>query len=449
MLMIPNSLESSMSRTGGITMQEVDRAKVIEAYTNGEIKTAVAALRLQVSTRHARRLRDDFVEAGLAGMISARRGKPSNNQLAPGLAQSALQVVREHYADFSPTFACEQLRERHAIVLSKETLRRLMIAAGLWTPRGARQAALHQPRERRACLGELIQIDGSRHRWFEQRGAECTLLVYVDDATGRILQLHFAETESTSSYFEATRCYIERHGKPLAFYADRAAVFRSASANRRAPTQFQRALDELGIELICANSPQAKGRVERLNRTLQDRLVKELRMDAIDSIEAANAWCDQFVERYNRRFARAPRSKLDLHVPRRPSDDLARILAMRETRKLSVKLTVQHGTRKYLLKDAPELRALIGQTVAIHTYKDGSVELRTNGIVLPYATLELPPSARPIDVDSKTVHNAVDQLELKKKTRDCHYRENQPAAVITQGVAAAKKMSAQKRVRSA
>jgi hypothetical protein len=359
-----------------------------------------------------------------------------------------LQIVREHYADFGPTLACEMLSERHKLELSTETLRKLMIEAGLWVPRSAQRSALHQPRERRACLGELVQIDGSRHPWFEQRGAECALLVYVDDATGRILQLHFAETESTSSYFEATRCYIERHGKPLAFYADRAAVFRSASANRRAPTQFQRALDELGIELICANSPQAKGRVERLNRTLQDRLVKELRMDAIDSIEAANAWCDQFVERYNRRFARAPRSKLDLHVPRRPSDDLARILAMRETRKLSVKLTVQHGTRKYLLKDAPELRALIGQTVAIHTYKDGSVELRTNGIVLPYATLELPPSARPIDVDSKTVHNAVDQLELKKKTRDCHYRENQPAAVITQGVAAAKKMSAQKRVRS-
>jgi len=427
-------------------MQDVDRAKVIEAYTNGEIKKAVAALRLQISTRHVGRLHKRFVEAGLAGMASARRGKPGNNQLAPGLAQSALEIVREHYSDFGPTFACDQLRKRHGIELSKEALRRLMIEAGLWIPRRARQAALHQPRERRACLGELIQIDGSRHRWFEQRGAECTLLVYVDDATGRIMQLHFAESESTSSYFEATQCYIERHGKPRAFYADRAAVFRSASGNRRAPTQFQRALDELEIELICANSPQAKGRVERMNRSLQDRLVKELRLAGIDSIEAANAWCDQFVETYNDQFARIPRSKLDLHMPRLPGDDLARILATRETRKLSAKLMVQHGARQYLLNDVPELRALVGQTIVIHTYRDDRVELRANGAVLPYSILELPRPAGPIDVDGKSLHNTMDRIEAQKRAN--HYRENQPVAVVAKGVLAAKKMSAQKRARS-
>jgi len=446
MLTTPNSLESSVSKTGSITMQDVNRAKIIEAYTNGEIKKAVAALRLQISTRHVGRLRKRFVEAGLAGMVSERRGKPSNNQLTPGLAQSALEIVREHYSDFSPTFACEQLRKRHKIELSKETVRRLMIEAGLWIPRKARQAALHQPRERRACLGEMVQIDGSRHRWFGQDGPECALLVYVDDATGRILQLHFADTESTSSYFEATRCYIKRHGRPRAFYADRAAVFRSASGNRRAPTQFQRALDELGIELICANSPQAKGRVERMNRTLQDRLVKELRLESIDCIDAANAWCDQFVEEYNDQFARDPRSQLDLHMPGLPSDDLARILAVRETRKLSAKLTVQHGPRQYLLKDGPELRALVGQTITIHTYKDGRVELRANGAVLPFATLERPMPAGPLDVDSKSLHNTMDEIETKK--RATHYRDNQPAAVIAKGVLAAKKMSAQKRARS-
>jgi transposase len=447
MLSTPNSLESSVSKTGSITMKDVDRAKVIEAYANGEIEKAVAALRLQVSTRHVARLHKRFVAGGLAGMVSARWGKPSNNQLAPGLAQSALEIVRERYADFSPTFACEQLRKRDNIDLSKETVRRLMIEAGLWIPRSARQAALHQPRERRACLGELVQIDGSRHRWFEHREDECTLLVYVDDATGRILQLHFAETESTSSYFEATQCYIERHGKPRAFYADRAAVFRSASGNRRAPTQFQRALDELGIELICANSPQAKGRVERMNRTLQDRLIKEMRLDGVDSIEAANVWRDQFVKKYNDQFACAPRSQLDLHMPLGPSDDLARILATRETRKLSAKLTVQHGARQYLLKDSPELRPLVGQTVAIHTYRDGRVELRANGAVLSFATLERSRPAGPTDVDSKSLHNKMDRIGAKK--RDTHYRENQPAAVIAKGVLAAKKLSAQKSARSA
>jgi transposase len=441
MLSIPNSLESSVSRTGGITMQEWERAEIIEACVNGEIKAAVAAKRLQISTRQVRRLQRQFAASGIKGIISGRRGKPSNNQLAPGLAQKALELVRDHYADFGPTLACEQLLERHGVELSKETLRNLMIEAGLWIPKRARQAPLHQPRERRACLGELVQIDGSRHHWFEQRGDACALLAFVDDATGRLLQLLFAETEATASYFEAARRYIEQHGKPRAFYSDRAAVFRSPSAKRRTPTQFQRAVDELDIELICAKSPQAKGRVERVNRTLQDRLVKILRIEGIDNIDAANAWSGYFVQKYNARFARAPRSALDAHRPLRVKDDLPRILALQETRKLTSKLTLQHGNRRYLLKDEPELRALIGQPIAIHTYADGRVELRANGQVLAHTALELPRAAGPIEVDSKTVHHVVD-----KRARNRDYRKNQPATVIAQGVRAAKKMSAEKRV---
>jgi transposase len=440
MLSIPNNLESSVSRTGGITMQELERAEIIKACSNGEIKATVAAKRLQITTRQVRRLLTRFAEGGTNSMISGRRGRRSNNQLAPGLAQQALQLVRDHYADFGPTLACEHLVERHGVELSKETLRKLMIEAGLWSPRSARQPLLHQPRERRACLGELVQIDGSRHHWFEQRGDACALLAYVDDATGRLLQLHFAETESTDSYFEATRRYIEQHGKPLAFYADRAAVFRAPAANRHIPTQFQRALDELGIELICANSPQAKGRVERANRTLQDRLVKALRIEGIDDIEAANAWCDQFMQRYNARFACAPRSPLDAHAAIRTGDDLARILALRDTRKLTSKLTLQHRRWLYLLRDQPGLRALIGQTIAIHTYADGRVELRANDQVLPHTRLKQPRAAGPIEVNSKTVHHVVD-----KQARNRDYRQNQPATVIAQGVRAAKKMSAQKR----
>lgn len=430
-----------MSRTGGITMQELERAEIIAGCANGEIKTTVAARRLQMTTRQVRRLLARFAEFGVRGMISGRRSKPSNNQLAPGLAKEALALVRDHYADFGPTLACEQLRERHGLTLSKETLRCLMIEAGLWIPRRARQAQLHQPRERRACLGELVQIDGSRHHWFEKRGEACALLAFVDDATGRLLQLHFAETEATASYFEATRCYLAQHGKPQAFYADRAAVFRSPSANRHTPTQFQRALDELDIELICANSAQAKGRVERANRTLQDRLVKELRIERIDTIEAANAWCGQFVNSYNARFACEPRSPLDAHRPLRPKDDLARILALRETRKLTSKLTLQHGDTQYLLKDEPKIRALIGQSIAIHTFADGRVELCANDQALAHTALKRPRPAGPTEVDSKTVHHAVN-----KRTRNRAHRKDQPAAVIAQGVRAAKKMSAQRRV---
>lgn len=422
-------------------MQELERAKIIEACGRGEMKATIAAERLQITTRQVRRLQKRLAESGRGAIISGRRGKPSNNQLAPGAARTALELVRAHYADFGPTLACEQLRNRHGVILSKETLRRLMTEAGLWTPKAARRAALHQPRERRACLGELVQIDGSRHRWFEERSPACALLVYIDDATGRLLQLHFAKTESTTSYFEATRRYVEQHGKPRAFYSDRAAVFRSPSATAATCTQFQRALDQLGIELICANSPQAKGRVERANRTLQDRLVKEMRLDGIDDIDAANVWCEQYIKRYNAVFANAPRNALDLHTPVHGNENLELILTVCETRKLSSKLTLQHGNLQHLLKDTPEARSLIGQPVVIHTYGDGRIELRADSRVFAYTSLAPQRPTKRTDVDSKSVHEALD-----KKQRNRLYRADRAGAIITQGVKAAKKASAQTRV---
>tara|TARA_B100001989_G_scaffold243010_1_gene210342 strand:- start:130 stop:1419 length:1290 start_codon:yes stop_codon:yes gene_type:complete len=428
-------------------MQELERAKVIDAYAKGEIKAAVAALRLQISTRQVRRLQERFAQAGVAGIASKRRGKPSNNQLDAGVAQAAMLIVREHYGDFGPTLACEMLREHHDVVLSKETLRRLMTEAGLWRPRNERRKDLYQPRERRACLGELVQIDGSRHAWFEQRRAPCAVLVFIDDATGRILHLHFSETECTNSYFEALQSYLPRHGKPQALYADRAAVFRSPSANKHIPTQFQRAVDELGISLICANSPQAKGRVERVNRTLQDRLVKQMRLDEIHDIDTANRWVGKFIERYNEQFSRVARSQIDMHTPLRPAEDLKRILSIRETRKLSNKLTLQHNQQQYILQDEPWLRAMIGQPIAIHTYRDGQVELRANDVTVQYLTLKLPPRSRLTLVDNKSLHHAVDELAPPTRRKRPH-RENQPQAMVSTGVMAAKKISAQKRVSS-
>lgn len=316
-----------------------------------------------------------------------------------------------------------------------------MIGAGLWTPKGVQRAALHQPRERRPCRGELVQIDGSRHDWFEGRGAVCTLLVYVDDATGELLQLYFADTESTTSYFEATRRYIRQHGKPQAFYADRAAVFRSPLATNDTCTQFQRAVDQLGIELICANTPQAKGRVERANRVLQDRLVKELRLDDIDSIEAANAWCEKYVRSHNERFARPPLSELDKHTPLHVDDDLELILTICETRKLSKQLTLKHGSRLLLLSDTPDTRSLIGQPITIHTYADGRVELRTHRQVFAYTSLPVSRPKNRTDTNAKSLHATLD-----KRQRARTYRANLPGAIIMQGTTAAKKAAAQKRV---
>jgi transposase len=426
-------------------MQELERAKVIEAYAKGEIKAGVAALRLQVSPRQVQRLLKRFLQDGLSGLASQRRGKPSNNRINAGTVQKALSIVRERYSDFGPTLACEKLLERHKVKLSKETLRQLMIDAGIWIPRDARRSALYQPRERRACFGEMVQIDGSRHAWFEGRRAPCALLVFVDDATGRILQLHFSETETADSYFEAMQPYLKKYGKPMSFYADRAAVFRSPAANRYTPTQFQRAADELGIKLICAKSPQAKGRVERANRTLQDRLVKEMRLDKIEDIESANRWAKRFIKRHNKHFAYTALSQLDAHTPLRASDDLKRILSIQETRKLTSKLTLQHGARQYLLRDEPALRVLVGQSITIHNYRDGTVELRFNGSTLPYSVLEGATRNRHADVDTKGVHHEVDQLPRPTKRKRL-YRENQAPTLVAEGVMAAKKMALHKRV---
>ncbi|RYE71021.1 MAG: ISNCY family transposase [Oxalobacteraceae bacterium] len=427
-----------------MSMKEVERAKVIKALVDKRIKPATAALQLGLTTRQVQRLANRFRDAGPAGLISAQRGKTGNRQLKPGLAQRALQLIRERYADFPPTFACEKLVKCHDVVLSKETVRRLMIEDGLWAPRRARAGVLHQPRERRACLGELVQIDGSRHDWFEGRAAQCALLVYVDDATGRLLQLYFAETETTASYFEATRRYFGRYGKPLAFYADKAAVFRSPSQNRHIPTQLQRAFDELDIELICANSAQAKGRVERMNRTLQERLTRELRLANISSIEQANTWCDAFVAQFNERFGRPAHSPIDAHRPLRKSEDLSMILAHRVQRKLSAKLTLQFESKCFVLADSPAARAHAGTKVDLYTFANGRMEVWAEGRLFPHTIHEYSPAkAGPIDVDTKTIGNALDQLTHKRRRN-----RNPTASEIAAGVTAAKQASARKVVSS-
>ncbi len=188
-----------------------------------------------------------------------------------------------------------------------------MIAEELWKPRKVKRTAVHQMRPRRACLGELVQIDGSPHAWFEDRGPACTLLVYIDDATGRLMELLFVPVETTFNYFAATRRYLDRHGCPVAFYSDQHGIFKVNAKNALSGsgmTQFGQAMKALDIEIICANTPQAKGRVERVNQTLQDRLVKELRLKKISSMEAANAFAPEYMLDFNRRFAVQPEAAM-------------------------------------------------------------------------------------------------------------------------------------------
>jgi hypothetical protein len=374
-----------------MTMRELDRLKVIQAVVDHGLAVWRAAEKLGLSRRQVERLVLRYHEDGPCGLGSRKRGRDSNRQLPPGLESRVCGLIRDSYADFGPTLAAEKLRERHGIDLAKETVRRIMIDAGFWVPRKLRPPKVHQPRNRRACLGELVQIDGSDHAWFEDRAPACTLLVFVDDATGRLMQLLFVPTESTPAYFIATRAYVERHGKPMAFYSDKAGIFRvnaKDAAEGRGYTQFGRALFELNIDILCANSSPAKGRVERMNGTLQDRLVKELRLRGISSMEAANAYAPAFIAAFNARFAKVPKRDFDAHRPLRGDEDLARVFSWREWRKVSQSLTLQYAKVMYLIEDRPEHRRLIHRYIEVAEYPDGRVELWAEGASLPYTTYD-------------------------------------------------------------
>src|SRR5213080_4492801 len=321
-----------MAETVALTMGELDRLQIMTQLAERRLTRRRAAALLGLSERQVRRLYRVFRRDGVKGLASRRRGRPSNRRLAQTVREQALTLVRERYADFGPTFAHQKLTEEHALTFSVETLRGWMTAAGLWVPRTERARRSYPPRPRRACLGELVQIDGSEHAWFEDRGPVRTLLVYVDDATSRLMELAFAEVESTFDYFRATRRYLERHGKPMAFYSDRLCVFhvhaRERAQNGSGLSQFGRAVRALNIDLLCARSPEAKGRVERANGTLQDRLVKELRLRGLNDPAAAAPFLPVFMADYNRRFAKPPAVAHDAHRPLRPDDDLSELFTL-------------------------------------------------------------------------------------------------------------------------
>ena len=246
--------------------EELDRVSVIERVIERRLTQREAARMLGVTSRQVRRLRRRYEQDGRGGLASKQRGRPSNRRLPSALRREVLATVRARYEGFGPTLAHEKLTEGHGVPVSVETLRHWMIVEGLWVERARRAPRIQQPRRCRSCRGELIQIDGCNHEWFEARAGRCTLLVFVDDATSALMQLLFCESESAFSYFAALRDYLETHGKPVALYSDKAGVFRN---NRKEPpggtgvTQFSRALGSLNIDIVCGNTPAAKGRVER------------------------------------------------------------------------------------------------------------------------------------------------------------------------------------------
>ncbi len=293
----------------------------------------------------------------------------------------------EKYSDFGPTLAQEKLVGVHGLKISVGSVRNLMISEEIWVPKRIKKKRIFQMRPRRPREGELVQIDGSEHAWFEERGPKCTLLVYIDDATGNLKELRFAKSESTFDYFEATHSYIERHGRPLAFYSDKHGVFR---VNRKEAlsgdgiTQFGRAMKELDIKLIYANSPQAKGRVERSNRVLQDRLVKELRLQNISTIEEGNAFLPIFIKEYNCRFAVSAQNPINAHREILKTQNLDQIFSVKEKRHLSKNLMLQYKNVIYQIISDRQSYALRGLKVIVSETKDGEIRIFYRGSELDY-----------------------------------------------------------------
>ncbi len=405
-----------------MTMRELDRLKCIQGLIDGQLKQHAVATRLGLTTRQVRRLVRQYEQQGPVGLISKLRNRPGNRRLKSAVAEHAFGILRSTYADFGPTLAAEKLRERHGVDLAVETVRSLMVAGGLWLPRRLRAPKIQQPRSRRACLGELVQIDGCDHRWVEDRAPACTALVYVDDATSRLMVVLFVGAESTFAYFEATHKYLERYGKPLAFYSDKASVFRvnkQSAAAGKGHTQFGRALYELNIDGMCANTPAAKGRVERAHQTLQDRLVKELRLQRISTVDAANEFMATFIDDYNRRFGKLARDRHDAHRAVRKDEDLDAIFAWREYRKVTDSLTLRYERKMYLLEDTPDNRRHIGKYIEVFQFPDGRIEIRAAGVSLPYSTYNKVGTIDHGDiVDNKRLSQVLRTAQIVQSQRD-------------------------------
>jgi transposase len=385
---------------------ERERSHIVRALSEGLILQREAAERLGLGVRQVKRLLRAFRENGDAGLISRQRGRVSPRRMDGAKRARIEALLRGKYPDFGATLAAEKLSEREGIEVSRETVRRIQIALGLARARRRRSAKVHRPRERRPRFGELIQIDGSPHDWFEGRGPRCTLIVFIDDATGRLTALRFAPAETTRAYLDALRAHVLAHGVPVAFYSDRHGIFRlnvKEAASGDGLTEFGRVAERLRVELIQAATPQAKGRVERANQTLQDRLIKEMRLAGVCDIQAAQSFAQGFIETWNAKFARPPFEAADAHRPwTQDAQALDEALARREERTLSKALTFSAAGKLYCVKTNGPGTALRGARVTLLHFPDGGMRIDYKNRSLPYTHFKTNPGPSPAE-DEKTL----------------------------------------------
>ena len=363
-----------------MSVKELRRVHVLRQTREQKLTQVQAGTVLGLTTRHIRRLIERVEQASDQGLAHRGRGKPSNRRIPDKVKTTVLTLYEKQYADFGPTLAAEQLAERHGITRSDETLRRWLRECGV--DHFTRRKRPHRAwRERRAHVGALIQLDGSHHDWLEGRGPRGVLMAYIDDASSRVLA-RFYEYEGTIPAMDSFTRYVTRYGIPLAVYADRHTTYQSPAkptveeqlAGREPTSQFGRALGELGVELIPAHSPQAKGRVERLFKTFQDRLIKEMRLAGVSTLDEANRFLEDYLPIYNQRFSVQPAQAADLHRPRPAHRELDRILCLKTTRCLRKDFTIAHQGGLYQIHNT--VRAL---HVLVEERIDGTMRITHQG----------------------------------------------------------------------
>jgi|ERR1700722_430363 len=365
---------------GGILMS-TNESKIhhyFEQVKEESISLRTAAEFIHLSYRQVKRLWKEYKRLGVEGLISKKRGKPSSRRISEGRREEIAKIISEKYPDFKPGLASEKLEELDGIILSSETIRQIMIEHKIWFPRKGRKA-IHPRRERRAYVGELLQTDASYHLWFEERGPKCHLYIIIDDATSEITDGYFELEETTEGYFKLFEAYFERNGLPVSIYSDKRGVFKVNQGKRRGLTQFGRAMKELGIEMIYAHSAPAKGRVERAFETLQDRLVREMRLQNISTIEEGNAFIRTYLENHNQKYTVEPRSPHNAHVPLKSNRLLKYILCSKYKRIVSKNLEVNYGNKIYQIEADKTTQHLKKMEIDVIETLDGEIRFEYRG----------------------------------------------------------------------
>ena len=405
-----------MNEVISMSIKELDRLKVLDQLRMKLIKQKQAADILGLSTRQIKRLVKEHRLHGAIGIVSQKRGKPSNRRLSNSTKELCEALIELKYVHFGPTLAHEKLIKVHGLAISVSSIRNLMISKGLWVERKKKKQNIHQLRERRSKEGELIQIDGSPHYWFEERGPKCSLLLAIDDATGKIMNALFAPTEALWPYFKLLSSYVSTHGRMVAIYSDKHSVFkvnREGSISGDGLTQFGRSMKDLDVKMIFANTPQAKGRIERANRTLQDRLVKELRLLDISSINEANAFLPKFIKEYNDHFAVIPKSPDNAHRPLLKEHNLDLIFTIQTNRTLTKNLSFQYNNTIYQVVPNKSSIALRKAKVSIRENEEGAIEVLYKDRALEFVAYK-EQEKQGEEVDAKNLNRVVDELGVRK-----------------------------------